>query len=91
MRKSGCPFLTNLPILKEDFFQISGNPGNQLDRHDGLGIAGQLQIIGHRPLQGLSDRNCGRRRWRLVGFCSHARRRKDRIDDPAEDLRILRE
>jgi hypothetical protein len=62
-----------LPIPEEDLFQIPSNPGNQLHRIDGLGIAGQFQILGHRPPHRLGDRNRRGRRRRLLGLFGAAR------------------
>jgi hypothetical protein len=45
MRKSNWPFFTKSPSFKQDFFQKTLDRGFELHGINGLGIAGEVQVI----------------------------------------------
>ena len=65
-QKQQLPFFDPVAVFEVDLLQVALDPGLELHRVDGLGVAGEFQVIGHRLFHRLTDRDLGRRR-RHVG------------------------
>ena len=65
-QKQQLPFLHRVAVFEIDLLQVAFDPGLELHRVDGLGVAREFKVIGHRLRHRLTDRDLGRRR-RHVG------------------------
>ena len=61
-QKQQLPFLDQVAVFEKDLLQVALDPGLELHRVDGLGVAGEFKVIGHRLRHRLTDRDLGRRR-----------------------------
>ncbi len=69
-------------IFEVDRLEIAFDPGDQIDAVAGLRVAGQLDVVGHRPLHGLADAHGWRRRWRVGVVLAAAREQQSQRCQP---------
>ena len=73
------------PLLERDLDEVAGDPGEDVDRLDGVGPAGEFHGVGDLTLDGQADRDGHRFRRRDLGRLSRASDRRGQRADNERD------